>query len=72
MVSMSDRTISAQSARTGVSWRQPNLRQAGVSYLATSDSGLYRIDNSSVFGMSFDVTKLPYPGVDGWSSVGVR
>ncbi len=46
-------------------------RQQGVTYLATSDSGLYRIDNSSQFGMAYDITKLPYPGVDGWASVDV-
>jgi len=37
-----------------VSWRQQ-----GVTYLATSDSGLYRIDNGSVFGLAYDVSKLP-------------
>jgi hypothetical protein len=46
-------------------------RQNGVTYLATSDSGLYRIDNSSPFGMAYDVEKIPYPGLDGWASVGV-
>ena len=46
-------------------------RQNGITYLATSDSGLYRIDNSSAFGMSYDIARMPYPGLDGWASVGV-
>jgi hypothetical protein len=45
-------------------------RRHGISYLTTSDSGLYRIDNATVFGMDYDTSKLPYPGVDGWASAG--
>ena len=46
-------------------------RQTGVTYFSTSDSGLYRIDNNSVFGMDYTVKKLPYPGTDGWASIGM-
>jgi len=56
---------------TGLFFAPPPWRQTGFTYLATSDSGLYRINNSSPFGMAYDVQKLPYPGVDGWSSIGM-
>ena len=46
------------------------FRHDSLTYLTTSDSGLYCIDNSSPFGMAYNVTKLPYPGVDGWAGVG--
>ncbi len=46
-------------------------RQTGVTYISTSDSGLYRIDNNSVFGMDYTVKKLAYAGVDGWASIGM-
>jgi len=52
-------------------FRQAARQESGFTYLATSDSGLYRINNSSQFGMSYDVQKLAYPGVDGWSSIGM-
>ena len=43
---------------------------AGFTYLATSDSGIYRIDNASYTGVAYDVKQLQYPSVDGWASVG--
>jgi hypothetical protein len=43
----------------------------GTAYVATSDSGLYRVENGSSTGDIHDIHKLPLKDVDGWASVGV-
>jgi hypothetical protein len=45
-------------------------RKSPTVYLTTSDSGLYRIDDSDAFG-SGNNKPLPMKDLDGWASVGV-